>query len=52
MRQLGASSKMNAEISFLEHLQELGRNAASLWLVENADSIGRRSTVDIQATYL
>ncbi len=45
--ELGVSSKLNAERSFLEHLFEIGRKAAGAWLDENYASIGHRSTVDI-----
>ena len=43
----GASSKMNNEWSFLQHLHEIGRRAADRWLAENLAAVGRRSTVDL-----
>jgi hypothetical protein len=43
----GASSKMNNEWGFLQHLHEIGRRAADQWLVENFTAIGNRSTVDL-----
>jgi NTE family protein len=45
---LNASSKLNAEWSFLTHLREVGRNTAKKWLDQQFDAIGRRSTVDLQ----
>ena len=43
----GASSKMNNEWLFLQHLHDIGRRAADHWLAENLDEIGKRSTVDL-----
>jgi len=48
---LGASSKMNAEWAFLEHLFDIGSRAADAWLAENFDHLGKRSTVDLRALY-
>ena len=48
---LGASSKLNPERAFLEHLFEVGRNAASEWLDRHYDSLGRRSSVDIRSLF-
>jgi len=48
---LGASSKLNAEWAFLQHLFDIGRQAAESWLVENFDDLGRRSTIDLHAMY-
>jgi NTE family protein len=48
---LGASSKMNAEWPFLEHLFAVGYNAADAWLEENFHHLGQRSTLDIKAMY-
>lgn len=47
----GAASKLNAEPSFLNHLFELGRSAASHWLDENFEAIGNHSTVDIRRMF-
>jgi NTE family protein len=44
---LGASSKMNNEPAFLEHLQTIGWQTADRWLEENLDAIGTQSTVDL-----
>ena len=43
----GASSKMNNEWGFLQHLQEIGWRAADHWLAENLAAVGNRSTVDL-----
>ena len=43
----GASSKMNNEWEFLQHLQEIGWRAADHWLAENLAAVGNRSTVDL-----
>ncbi|MGF1631348.1 MAG: patatin-like phospholipase family protein [Kiloniellaceae bacterium] len=48
---LGASSKMNAEWAFLEHLFDIGQRAADAWLAENFKHLGKRSTVDLRAMY-
>jgi NTE family protein len=48
---LGASSKLNAERAFLEHLFEIGRKAASEWLDTHYDSLGRESSVDIRRLF-
>ena len=48
LRKLDASSKLNAEWSFLQHLFEIGRSTAARWLDDHFDDLGARSTVDIQ----
>ena len=52
LNELHASSKLNAEPEFLEHLFSLGRAAAALWLNQHFAQIGVASTVDIPAIYL
>ena len=44
---LTASSKANAEWTFLEYLKEMGRAAAADFLEQNYDDIGKRSTLDL-----
>lgn len=44
---LGASSKLNAEWEFLQHLKNIGRETADRWLEQNYDQIGVSSTVDL-----
>ena len=48
---LGASSKFNPERAFLEHLFDIGRNAADEWLNTHYSSLGRESTVDIRRLF-
>jgi NTE family protein len=43
----GASSKMNNAPAFLRHLFDIGRTAADVWIKENLDSVGKRSTLDL-----
>ncbi|HLT02204.1 MAG TPA: patatin-like phospholipase family protein [Geminicoccaceae bacterium] len=52
LKPLGASSKLNAERAFLEHLKAIGREACDRWLDRNFDQIGVSSTVDLAETYL
>jgi len=52
MRDLGASTKLNAETAFLNHLFEIGRDAASRWLTKHFSDLGRRSSIDIVTDYL
>ncbi len=46
-KDLSASSKINAEWAFLEYLRDLGRTAASDWLEDNFDSVGKVATLDL-----
>jgi NTE family protein len=43
----GASSKMNNQPEFLQHLHTLGVLAAERWLTESRHLVGSRSTVDL-----
>jgi len=47
MRELGYSSKLNAEWNFISMLHGEGRRAAEAFLSDNEDNIGRRSSVDL-----
>lgn len=51
MRDLDASSKLNAEWSFLQHLFQIGRISADTWLDRNFDKLGRESSVDIREMF-
>ena len=51
IRALDASSKLNAEWSFLQHLFDIGRDAATKWLARNFEHIGERSSVDIRQMF-
>jgi NTE family protein len=44
MRQLGASSKLNAEWAFFDHLHKLGRRTADNWLTKHGNDLGARTT--------
>lgn len=48
---LGASSKMNAERSFIDMLFQRGRTAADAWLSAHSSDLGRKSTVDIRRLF-
>ncbi|MGD9511004.1 MAG: patatin-like phospholipase family protein, partial [Geminicoccaceae bacterium] len=52
MRQLGYSSKLNADATFLDWLFKLGRERAQLFLEQHRDKIGRESSTDIVARFL
>ena len=47
MADLGSSSKNIAEWPFLSMLRDEGRGAAETFLIENADSLGKRSSADL-----
>ena len=51
LNDLGASTKLNSEPEFLEHLKRLGSQAADSWLEQNWDKIGKTSSVDLVETY-
>lgn len=47
LKGLDASSKLNAEWAFLQHLFEQGRSWASDWLEVHFEDLGVRSTIDL-----
>ncbi|WP_233837966.1 patatin-like phospholipase family protein [Paraburkholderia sp. ZP32-5] len=49
MTELGYSSKLNAEWSFLTMLRDEGRRAAETFLTEHGDAIGVRCSLDLDA---
>jgi NTE family protein len=51
LTKLDATSKMNAEWTFLQHLRDLGRAAAETFLEAHFDDIGRRSTLDLKLEF-
>ncbi|MDX2263602.1 MAG: patatin-like phospholipase family protein [Hyphomicrobiales bacterium] len=51
MAPLGASSKMNGEWEFLQHLFEIGRRAADKFLTESFDKLGVMPTADVRDMY-
>lgn len=52
MAHLNASSKMNTDWDFFQHLREIGREAAEQWLKDNKKQLGVRSTFDIRDKFL
>jgi len=48
----GVATKLNPDWDFLVHLRDVGREAATRWLAEHFDDIGRRTTIDLAETYL
>jgi NTE family protein len=52
MKGLGVASKFNADWTFLVHLRDVGRSCADEWLERNYESLGVRTTIDIQDKYL
>ena len=48
---LSASSKMNTEWEFLCHLRDIGKQACALWLDENLEHVGARSTLNLRAIF-
>jgi len=52
MKELGFSSKLMADWSFLTHLRDLGREAAARWLERNHERLGQNSTLDIAGKFL
>lgn len=48
---LSASSKLNAEWSFLTHLRDIGRASAKRFLDLHFDSLGKRSTLDLRKEF-
>jgi NTE family protein len=49
---LNASSKMNTDMTFLNSLKENGRAKADRWIRQNKQSIGERSSINIEETFL
>ncbi|MGI9523764.1 MAG: patatin-like phospholipase family protein [Hyphomicrobiaceae bacterium] len=48
---LPASTKLNAEWSFLKHLRNIGRATAHAWLADNFERIGVESTLSLAPFY-
>jgi NTE family protein len=48
MQALSVSSKFNTDPAFLQHLREVGREAASRWLARNRAALGERSTLVLE----
>ncbi|WP_353194697.1 patatin-like phospholipase family protein [Pusillimonas noertemannii] len=52
LKVLGATSKLNAERDFIDHLKEIGRERAESWLAEHFKDLGKKSTLNIRETFL
>ncbi len=52
LNQLGASSKMNSDPDFIDHLFKLGRGTAEQWLAEKFEAVGQESSLDLAEVYL
>lgn len=52
MRELGVSSKLNADWAFLKHLHDIGRDRADAWLAAHRKDLGKRTTIDIEELFL
>jgi NTE family protein len=52
MKHLNASSKVNADWDFFQHLHEIGYNSADEWVKKNWGDIGKKSTLDIHQKFL
>jgi NTE family protein len=50
LKPFSAGSKTQTNLSFLEQLHSIGRQAAHSWLAENAQHLGQRSTCALPAT--
>jgi NTE family protein len=49
---LGPTSKLNADLEFLQLLRDVGCERADTWLKSHLHAVGVESTVDIRAKYL
>jgi NTE family protein len=52
MSALGVSSKLNTDWPFLCFLRDEGRARAEMWLHDNFQAIGQRSSIDVRAEFL
>jgi NTE family protein len=52
MKPLNASSKMNADWDFFQHLRRIGHEAADSWLSANWGSVGKEGTLNIRDKFL
>ncbi len=52
LKELSIASKFSTSWDFLTDLRDLGRARAQLWLDENFEHVGNKSTIDIHETYL
>ena len=52
MSKFSIETKLDASWQLLTELRDLGRSAATSWLAENFENVGKRTTVDLEALYL
>jgi len=52
IKNLNASSKMNADWDFFLYLKDIGRQTADHWLKTHWDDVGVKSTIDIRKKFL
>ncbi len=52
MKSLNASSKMNADWDFFQHLRTIGYDSANSWLKSHWNDIGKQSTINIHDKFL
>lgn len=52
MNQYNGSSKLNVDWGWLSYLMENGREKADVWIRENYDQIGRKSSCDVKCIFL
>jgi NTE family protein len=49
---LSNSSKLNGDWDYLQHLHNIGRERADVWLMSNFDRLGVETTIDMESRYL
>lgn len=52
LEDLSVATKFSSDWDFLTMLRDRGRLAADAWLAQNYDAVGKRSSVDVQESYL
>ncbi|MDC7787569.1 patatin-like phospholipase family protein [Rhodoplanes sp. TEM] len=52
MAELGGVTQFHPDWGLLSRLRDAGRAAAAAWLADNADAVGRRSTLDVAGLFL
>ncbi len=51
LTKLDGASKLDNDSAFLHWLKDRGRAAAQIWLEQNFDMLGRRSSIDLEAMF-
>ncbi len=52
MAAFGRSSKLNADWDFLQHLRDIGKQAAHDWIGRDFPKVGQKSSVDVEEVFL